>query len=83
MQPGEFYGFPAASRTAHAFKTGETELVYLSGGSRKELEVVHFPGQAKRIVVDRTGATPSWTADEADVKDTEVPERSYQVMKGR
>ena len=75
VKPGEFYGFPAANKTAHAFKTGETELVYLAGGSRKELEVVHYPGQAKRIVLDRTGAVSSWTADEADVKDIKVPER--------
>lgn len=75
VQPGEFYGFPAASKTAHAFKTGEAELVYLAGGSRKELEVVHFPGQSKRIVLDRTGSTPSWSTEEAHVKDVKVTER--------
>lgn len=75
VQPGEFYGFPAASKTAHAFKTGDSELMYLAGGSRKELEVVHYPGQAKRIVLDRTGAVPSWSADEVHVKDTKVPDR--------
>jgi uncharacterized cupin superfamily protein len=75
VQPGEFYGFPAASKTAHAFKTGETELVYLSGGSRKELEIVHYPGKSKRIVLDRTGSGRSWTTDETHVKETKVPER--------
>ena len=75
VKSGEFYGFPAASKTAHAFKTGETELVYLAGGSRKELEVVHFPGQSKRIVLDRTGSTPSWTTEEAHVKNAKALER--------
>lgn len=75
VQAGEFYGFPAASKIAHAFKTGETELVYLAGGSRKELEVVHYPGQAKRIVLDRTGAVPSWAADEVHVREIKVPQR--------
>ena len=75
VQSGEFYGFPAASKIAHAFKTGESELVYLAGGSRKELEVVHYPGQSKRIVLDRTGAVPSWTTEDANTKDIKVPER--------
>jgi len=75
IQPGEFYGFPAARKTAHTFKTGDTELVYLAGGSRKELEVIHYPGHGKRIVLDRTGAVPSWTIDEAHLKVIDVPER--------
>jgi len=75
VQAGEFYGFPAASKTAHAFKTGESELVYLSGGSRKELEVVHYPGQSKRIVLDRTGSASSWVTEEANVKEVKVPQR--------
>ena len=55
VKTGDFYGFPASTKIGHAFKTGAEEIVYLVGGSRKEMDVVHYPAIKMKAVIDRTG----------------------------
>jgi len=69
---GDFFGFPAGTKTGHALKSGQSELVYLVGGSRKQLDVVHYPVKGSRLIVDRTGAVPSWTVEESNVKESPI-----------
>ena len=55
VKTGDFFGFPAATKTGHAFKSGPDEMVYLVGGSRKDVDVVYYPTMKTRGVIDRTG----------------------------
>ena len=57
VKTGDFYGFPAGMKVGHMFKTGADEMVYLVGGSRKEVEVVHYPPVKMKAVLDRSGST--------------------------
>ncbi|PIL26861.1 hypothetical protein GSI_11041 [Ganoderma sinense ZZ0214-1] len=72
VQAGDFVGFKAGVRRAHAFRAGEEEeMVYLVGGSREPLDVSHYPTAGKRQVVDLTGPdldVGSWTVEEKEVK---------------
>lgn len=67
VKTGDFFGFPATTKTGHAFKTGEDEMVYLCGGSRKEVEVVHYPAIKMKAVIDRTGPGLMWRVKEEHV----------------
>ena len=45
--PGDFMGFPTDG-TPHTMRnSGSTDLVYLMGGERSAVEVVHFPTAGK------------------------------------
>jgi uncharacterized cupin superfamily protein len=55
VKTGDFFGFPAGKKLAHAFKTGADEMVYLVGGSRKDVEVCHYPVIKTKGVIDRGG----------------------------
>ncbi|MDC0713873.1 cupin domain-containing protein [Stigmatella sp. ncwal1] len=48
--PGDFMGFPTPSVGHHLLNPFEQELVYLSGGERREVEVADFPRLGKRLV---------------------------------
>lgn len=48
--PGDFMGFPAPSVGHHLKNPFDEELVYLSGGERKEAEIADFPRNNKRLV---------------------------------
>ena len=50
---GDFLGFPAGKRTAHALRAGREELVYLVGGTRAPVDVCTYPAIRKKLVVDR------------------------------
>lgn len=57
VKTGDFFGFPAGMKVGHAFKTGpDHELVYIVGGSRKGVDVVHYPEIKTKAVLDRTGS---------------------------
>ncbi|WNG52101.1 cupin domain-containing protein [Archangium minus] len=55
--PGDFLGFPTPSVGHHLRNTFSEDLVYLSGGERREMEVADFPRHNKRMV--RVGSTVS------------------------
>ena len=67
VKTGDFLGFPATTKTGHAFKTGADEMVYLVGGTRKEVEVVHYPAMKIKAVIDRTGPGLMWGVKEEHV----------------
>lgn len=48
--PGDFMGFPTPSVGHHLKNPFEEDLVYLSGGERKETEIADFPRLNKRLV---------------------------------
>jgi uncharacterized cupin superfamily protein len=52
--PGDFLGFPTPSLAHHLRNPFAEELVYISGGERREVEVADFPRLGKRMV--RVGA---------------------------
>jgi uncharacterized cupin superfamily protein len=72
IQTGDFLGFPAGTKIGHGFKSGESELIYLMGGSREQLDVVHYPAAGKRLVIDRTDGSRSWTVEEKYVKESPI-----------
>lgn len=41
--PGNYLGFPTDATPHHLINVGETDLVYLMGGERSQVEVSHFP----------------------------------------
>lgn len=53
--PGDFMGFPAPSVGHHLRNPFNEDLMYLSGGERRTVEVADFPKHNKRIV--RVGLT--------------------------
>jgi len=55
VKTGDFFAFPAGTKVGHMFKSGADELVYLVGGSRKEVDVVHYPEMKVKGVIDRSG----------------------------
>lgn len=62
LKGGDFLGFPAGMKVARKLvndKEAKEEVRYLVGGSRVEVDVVHYPtiggGGGKRSVIDRTG----------------------------
>jgi uncharacterized cupin superfamily protein len=48
--PGDFMGFPTPSVGHHLRNPFQEELVYISGGERREVEVADFPRVGKRLV---------------------------------
>lgn len=48
--PGDFLGFPTPSLGHHLRNPFDEELVYISGGERREVEVADFPTLGKRMV---------------------------------
>lgn len=66
LKTGDFLGFAAGRRDAHACRAGETELVFLCGGTRKELDVCLYPGEGKRYIADRTGNAHSFFVEDTN-----------------
>jgi len=62
---GDFIGFPAGVKLAHALKSGSGDLVYLMGGSREPLDVSNYPEARRRRVISRDGMF--WAVDEDNV----------------
>ncbi|WP_224242037.1 cupin domain-containing protein [Hyalangium gracile] len=48
--PGDFMGFPTPSVAHHLRNPFQEDLVYLSGGERRAVEVADFPRIGKRLV---------------------------------
>ncbi|CAK5268404.1 unnamed protein product [Mycena citricolor] len=53
LSAGDFVGFPAGSKTPHAFRAGDDGLEYLVGGSREPQDICHYPSLNKAMLVDR------------------------------
>lgn len=49
--PGDYLGFPTDGTTHHLINIGETDLVYLMGGERSQVEVSHFSTLGKFAVM--------------------------------
>src|SRR6267142_2807777 len=49
LGPGDFVGLAAPSVGHHLKNPGDTDLVYLSGGERREFELADFPRHNKRM----------------------------------
>lgn len=72
LKGGDFLGFAAGMRVARKLVNdvhAHDELRYLVGGSRVDLDVVHYPtigsdtGEGKRLVIDRTRNGKNWWVD--------------------
>ncbi len=50
LGPGDFVGFPTPSAAHHLTNPFSEELVYLSCGERREVEVADYPREGKRMV---------------------------------
>ncbi len=48
--PGDFMGFPTPSVAHHLRNPFQEDLVYISGGERRQMEVADFPRIGKRLV---------------------------------
>jgi uncharacterized cupin superfamily protein len=48
--PGDFMGFPTPSVAHHLRNPFQEDLVYISGGERRRMEVADFPRIGKRLV---------------------------------
>lgn len=48
--PGDFMGFPTPSIAHHLRNPFQEELVYISGGERREVEVADYPRLGKQLV---------------------------------
>ncbi len=48
--PGDFLGFPAGGPAHHIRNPHAEDLVYLSGGENREIEVADFPRLGRRMV---------------------------------
>lgn len=48
--PGDFLGFPAGGPAHHLRNSGAEDLVYLSGGEQRDIEIADFPRLGKRLV---------------------------------
>jgi uncharacterized cupin superfamily protein len=67
VKAGDFLGFPAGTKTAHAFRAGDGPLVYLCGGTRAKADVCSYPELGRKLVVDRTNGLKTWMVNEADI----------------
>ena len=47
VRPGTVVGRPPGTRVAHAFRAGETELVYLAYGTREPNDIAYYPRSGK------------------------------------
>jgi uncharacterized cupin superfamily protein len=48
--PGDFLGFPTPSVAHHMKNPFDEDLVYISGGERREAEIAEFPTLGKRMI---------------------------------
>ncbi len=72
--PGDFMGFPAPSVPHHLKNPNDSDLVYLMGGERREVEIAEFPRLGKHLVrtgreaflVDSRHLQSFWKADADD-----------------
>ncbi len=48
--PGDYMGFPTDGTGHHLINNGESDLLYLMGGERTDVEVARFPKQKKLMV---------------------------------
>ena len=48
--PGDFMGFPAGPKAHQLRNPYDADLVYLTGGERREVEIADFPKHGKRLV---------------------------------
>jgi len=74
IKNGDFIGIPAGRKLAHAFSSGDEELVYLLGGSRESLDVIGYPETRQMGVVSRDehGENAFWMIDEdATIRDSD------------
>lgn len=55
--PGDFLGFPTPSVGHHLRNPFDEDLVYLSGGERRAVEIADFPKLGKQMVRDGMTAT--------------------------
>lgn len=55
--PGDFLGFPTPSVGHHLKNPFDEDLVYLSGGERRAIEIADFPRLGKRMIRDGMTAT--------------------------
>ncbi|HSN72987.1 MAG TPA: cupin domain-containing protein [Steroidobacteraceae bacterium] len=69
--PGDFMGFPTPGVAHHLANPYDTELVYLMGGERREVEVADFPDLGRRMV--RRGSEVD-VFDIADARGFGLPE---------
>ena len=51
---GDFIAFPSNTPTAHAFRAGSEELVYLCVGTREPVDVCTYPLEQKKALIDRS-----------------------------
>lgn len=65
IQKGDFLGFPAGVKRGHALRAGEGELVYLMGGTRKELDLCVYPELGKTLVIERAGVMEDFFVKDA------------------
>ena len=65
LTAGDFIGFPAGDPTGHGFRTGNSPLIYLFGGSREPLDVCHYVETNQRLVKDRHSA--DWLVNNSDI----------------
>lgn len=72
VKTGDFFGFPAATKIGHMFKTGEDEMTYLLGGTRKDIEVAHYPAIKTKAVIDRSGGI-YWGVKEENILVPDFP----------
>lgn len=59
--PGDFMGFGAPSPAHSMRNTGETDLVYLVGGERWPVDVVHYPDIDRTMI--KSHGRRAWTDD--------------------
>lgn len=64
-QKGDFFGFPAGKRVAHALRAGDHELVYLSSGSREVMDKCTYPSVGKTLIIDRTKGGSNFYVNES------------------
>lgn len=64
---GDFLGFPAGVKNAHALRAGEGELLFLVGGTRKELDLCVYPELKTTVVIERKGAVKGFAVKEENI----------------
>lgn len=61
LGPGDFMGFPAPSPAHSMHNSSDEDLVYLMGGEKLPLDLVHYPELQKTLLKSRGRRT--WTDD--------------------
>lgn len=75
VKTGDFFGFPAATKTGHAFKTGADEMIYLLGGSRRPIEIAHYPALKMKAIIDRSSPGAMWGVKEEHLITRDLPSK--------